>query len=79
MRKPTTVLSYSITELELFGLAINIAIFPHLVKRVDFDTLVDHYSLSHIMKSKSEPATWNEVTVILMRLFQYHVIHIHLD
>ena len=34
--------SYSITELELCALAINIASFSHLLKRVDFDAIVDH-------------------------------------
>ena len=49
--------SYFITELELCGLAINIASFSHLLKRVDFDTIVDHLALTHIIKSKMEPAT----------------------
>ena len=40
--------NYSITELELCRLAINIASFSHLLKRVDFDAIVDHY-LSHIL------------------------------
>ena len=48
---------YFITELKLSGLAINIASFSHLLKRVDFDVLVDHLALIHIMKSKSELAT----------------------
>ena len=48
--------NYSITELELCGLAINIASFSHLLKRVDFDTKVDHLALTHIIKSKAEPA-----------------------
>ena len=47
----------SITELELCRLAINIARFSHLLKRVDFDAIVDHLSLTHIIKSKAEPAT----------------------
>ena len=34
--------NYSVTELELCGLAINIVSFSHLLKRVDFDTIVDH-------------------------------------
>ena len=51
------VRNYSITELELCGLAINIASFAHLLKRVDFDTIVDHLVLTHIIKSKAEPAT----------------------
>ena len=46
-----------ITELELCGLAINIANFAHLLKRVDFDAIVDHLALTHIIKSKAEPAT----------------------
>ena len=56
-RLPEAVKSYSITELELCGLAINIASFAHLLKRVDFDAIVDHLALSHIMKSKVELAT----------------------
>ena len=36
------------------GLAINIASFTHLLKRVDFDAIVDHLALTHIIKSKME-------------------------
>ena len=46
-----------ITELELCSLAINIASFLHLLKRVDFDVIVDHLALTHIIKSKVEQAT----------------------
>ena len=49
--------SYSITQLELHRLVINIASFSHLLKRVDFDAIVDHLSLTHIIKSKAEPTT----------------------
>ena len=56
-RMPQTARNYSITELEMCGLAINIASFAHLLKRVDFDALVDHLAITHIMKSKMEPAT----------------------
>ena len=56
-RLPEAVRSYLITELELCGLAINIASFLHLLKRVDFDAIVDHLALTHIIKSKAEPAT----------------------
>ena len=38
------------------GLAINTASFAHLLKRVDFDAIVDHLALTHIFKSKAEPA-----------------------
>ena len=56
-RLPEAAKSYSITELELCGLAINIASFAHLLKRVDFDAIVDHFTLTHIIKSKMEPET----------------------
>ena len=56
-RLPEAGKSYSITELELCGLAINVASFLHLLKRVDFDAIVDHLALTHVIKSKMEPAT----------------------
>ena len=56
-RLPEATKSYSITELELCGLAINIASFSHLLTGVDFDAIVDHQALTHIIKSKMEPAT----------------------
>ena len=36
---------------------MNIAIFSHLLKKVDFDAIVDHLAITHIMRSKAEPAT----------------------
>ena len=56
-RLPEAAKSYSSTELELCGLAINIASFAHLLKRVDFVAIVDHLALTHIIKSKVELAT----------------------
>ena len=56
-RLPEAATSYSITELELCGLAINIASFSHLLKRVDFDAIVDHLALKHMIKNKMELAT----------------------
>ena len=56
-RLPEAMRSYSITELELCSLAINIASFSHLLKRIDFDAIVDHLALTHIIKSKVDPAT----------------------
>ena len=56
-RLPEATKYYSITELEQCGLAISIASFSHLLKRVDFDAVVDHLLLTRIIKSKVEPAT----------------------
>ena len=52
------------------GLAINIASFTHLLKRVDFDTVVDHLVITHIMKSKMEPAT-NRIKRLLEVISSY--------
>ena len=54
---PEAAKNYSITELEMCGLAINITSFAHLLKKVDFDAIVDHLAIMHIMKSNAEPAT----------------------
>ena len=56
-RLPEAARNYSIMELELCGLPINIASFSHLLKRVDFDAIVDHLALTHMIKSKAELAT----------------------
>ena len=56
-RLPEAARNYSITELELCGLSINIASFSHLLRIVDFDVIVDHLAPTHIIKSKAEPAT----------------------
>ena len=56
-RLPETAKGYSITKLELCGLDINIASFVHLLKRVDFDAIVDHLALMHIIRNQMELAT----------------------
>ena len=56
-RLPVAARNYSITELELCSLAINIASFSPLLKRVDFVAIVDHLALTHIIKSKVELTT----------------------
>ena len=56
-RLPEAAKNYSITGLELCRLAIKIASFAHLLKRVDLDGIVDHLALTYFIKSKAEPAT----------------------
>ena len=52
------------------GLAINIASFAHLLRKVDFDTVVDHLAITQIMRSKVEPAT-NRIKRLLEVLSAY--------
>ena len=53
-RLPQAARNYSITELEMCGLATNIASFVHLLKRVYFDAILDHLTLMHFIKSEAE-------------------------
>ena len=57
-RLPEAAKNYSITELEMCGLVINIMSFAHLLKRVDFDAIVDHLALVHILKMQDR-ASYN--------------------
>ena len=76
-RLPGAARNYSITELELCGLAINIASFSHLLKSVYFDAIVNHLSLTHISKSKAEPATIRMKRVLeLISLYSFNLYYI---
>ena len=57
-RLPEAAHNYSITELEMCGLAINIASFAQLLRKVDFDAAVDHLMITQIMRRKVEPVTY---------------------
>ena len=56
-RLPEAARIYSVTELELCSLTINMASFSHLLKRVDFNVIVDYLALTHIIKSKAKLVT----------------------
>ena len=71
-RLPEATNSYSITELELCGLAINIASFSHLLKRVDFDAIVDHLAVTHIIKRQNGSS--NHQNQKIVRIDQFLLI-----
>ena len=54
---PAPALNYSVTELEMTGMAVNIHQWRHLLHRVEFDCAVDHRAFPYIMKAKTLPAT----------------------
>ena len=54
-------------------LDINIASFVHLVKRVDFNAIVDHLALTHIIKSKADLTT-TRIKQLLDILVPLHLI-----
>ena len=53
-RLPDAVSRYSISELELAGLASNISGFKHLLSKTEFTVYVDHSALCHILKAKRQ-------------------------
>ena len=65
--------NYTITEIEMCGLAINIVSFVHLLKTVHFDAIVDSVALTHIIKSKAEP-TATRIKRLLEVLSSYSFI-----
>ena len=67
---PEAACNYSITELEMCGLPINITSFAHLLRKVDFDAIVDHLAITQIMRSKVELAT-NRIKRLLEVLSAY--------
>ena len=69
-RLPEAGRSYSISELELCCLAINIASFSYLLKRVDFNVIVDHLALTHIIKIKEELVT-TRIKILLKLISSY--------
>ena len=69
-RLPEAACNYSITELEMCGLAINIVSFAHLLRKVDFDAVVDHLAITQIMRSKVELVT-NRIKRLLEVLSAY--------
>ena len=54
---PAPAINYSVTELEMTGMAVNIHLWRHLLHRVEFDCAVDHRAIPYIMKAKTLPAT----------------------
>ena len=52
---PQACLNYSVTELEMYGLSINLHHWNHLIHGVDFDCTTDHLAAVQIMKGKDEP------------------------
>ena len=54
---PEACSRYSVTELEVTGLFVNMNLWKNLLKHREFDAAVDHAAVAQIMKAKMEPAT----------------------
>ena len=67
---PEACSRYSVTELEMTGLLVNMNLWKNLLKHREFDAAVDHAVVAHIMKAKTEPAT-TRIMRLLDRLSAY--------
>ena len=67
---PEACSRYSVTELEMTGLLVNMNLWKNLLKHREFDAAVDHVAVAHIMKAKAEPAT-ARIMRLLDRLSAY--------
>ena len=54
---PAPAQNYSVAELEMTEMAVNIHLWRHLLHRVEFDCAVDHRTIPYIMKARTLPAT----------------------
>ena len=54
---PPAAIRYSISELELCGLAVNIHSFKHILRNTEFTVIIDHSALLYILNAKREPPT----------------------
>ena len=67
---PEACSRYSVTELEMTGLLVNMNLWRNLLKHREFDAAVDHVAVKQIMKAKTEPAS-TRIMRLLDRLSAY--------
>ena len=67
---PEACSRYSVTELEMTGLLVNMNLWKNLLKHREFDAAVDHVAVTQVMKAKTEPAT-TRIMRLLDRLSAY--------
>ena len=67
---PEACSRYSVAELEMTGLLVNMNLWKNLLKHREFDAAVDHGAVAQIMKAKTEPAT-ARIIRLLDRLSAY--------
>ena len=67
---PEACSRYSVNELEMTGLLVNMNLWKNLLKHREFDATVDHVAVAQIMKAKTEPAT-TRIMRLLDRLSAY--------
>ena len=71
-RLPISAKNFSVTELELTGLLVDIHGFMQLLCSRYFEVLVDHKAIEYMIKSKTETPTTRPKT-LLLKLSEYTI------
>ena len=71
-RLPKSARNFSVTELELTGLLVNIHGFMQLLHNRYFEVLVDHKAIEYMIKSKTESPT-TRLKTLLLKLSEYTI------
>ena len=71
-RLPKSAKNFSVTELELTGLLVNIHGFMQLLRNRYFEVLVDHKVIKYMIKSKTESPT-TRLKTLLLKLSEYTI------
>jgi hypothetical protein len=61
---PAAAARYSVTELEFFGLYLNVQAFQNFLKGVHFEVYIDHSAVVQILGSKNQPPTRRMQTLV---------------
>ena len=69
---PQSTKNFSVTELELTGLLVNIHGFMQLLCNRYFEVLVDHKAIRYMIKSKTESPT-TRLKTLLLKLSEYTI------
>ena len=67
---PEACMRYSVTELEMTGLLVNMGLWKNIIRHREFDVAVDHAAMAQIMKAKAELAT-TRIKCLLEQLASY--------
>ena len=72
---PAPAQNYSVAELEMTEMAVNIHLWRHLLHRVEFDYAVDHRAIPYIMKARTLPATTRKMR--LLEILSGYAFNLH--
>ena len=67
---PAACMNYSVTELEMFGLLINIHSWKNELHNIEFDVAVDHRAVVFIMNGNKNPPATDRIGTLVSKLLQ---------